>query len=181
MTSTDGGSQTRFQVCQEFILDIFQNNVRAHDSAGLYTFETSICEGFPLSQKDGSDSLLIDKIKSLPEPYGLTMFYDAVLLCMEKLSQSRSDCKILFALTDGDDNMSRGQPSSQKVIERLQEGIPGFNLVVVTCGSDITSRTMDHIKCWTESVNKAGGVGMNLHVDQPEFLALAFKMIADII
>lgn len=177
------GRSTRFDICKKCILEIFQNNVEDHDLVGLYTFETAFREAFPLCQKGVHEDQLVGLINNLPKPDGLTMFYDSVLNCMGKLAESGTDTKFLIALTDGADNMSRTQPNGEKISAQLRAGIPGLNLIVITCGNtdSVGAKTIEHIKYWTEAVKKTGCIGMYFPCDRPEFLADAFEKVAELI
>jgi len=180
-SSVMGSNKTRFQVCQASIMEIFRNNIEEHDLVGLYSFETSEREHFPLTMKASNERQLTDLINSMPQPYGLTKFYDSVLMCMKKLMESGCQSKFLIALTDGDDNMSKSQPNGEMVTAAVRAGLNGLNLIVITCGREINPRMIETLKYWIQTIQQAGSIGMYIPVDKPEYLAEAFEHVAELI
>mmetsp|Transcript_81068 Transcript_81068/g.216527 ORF Transcript_81068/g.216527 Transcript_81068/m.216527 type:complete len:616 (-) Transcript_81068:164-2011(-) len=175
-----GTRRSRFDVCRESIMDIFLHHVDDQDSLGLYTFETDVKEVFPLSQKGVHKAKIEQMIKAMPGPSGLTKFYDAVLSAMTQLKE-RDGPKYLIALTDGDDNMSRSQPQGQLVAEAIRAGIPDFNLIVITVGSDVKKPMIEGIKRWCSMVKSTGNIGTYIGADNPAELSNAFAHVADLL
>jgi len=173
--------KSRFEVCRECIMTIFNKNVQDHDYLGLYTFEDAVRESFPLTEKGKNKKRLQTLISSLPEPDGLTRFYDGVSECIEHLLQSKTDLKFLIALTDGDDNMSESQPEGQKATALIKEGIPGLNLILITCGKKIKPNMVEIMESWTREVQEHGNMGLYIPANKPEQLADAFAKVAAII
>mmetsp|Transcript_41644 Transcript_41644/g.109937 ORF Transcript_41644/g.109937 Transcript_41644/m.109937 type:complete len:1214 (-) Transcript_41644:251-3892(-) len=181
MLTKDAASKSRFEVCRECIMTIFNKNVQDHDHLGLYTFEDAVRESFPLTEKGKNKKRLQSLISNLPEPEGLTRFYDGVSECMEHLLESPTELKFLIALTDGDDNMSEGQPDGQKVTALIKEGIPGLNLILITCGKKIKPKTVEIMESWTRVVQGHGNMGLYIPASRPDQLADAFAKVAAII
>jgi len=181
MQKKDAASRSRFEVCRDCIMTIFDQNVQEHDCLGLYTFEDSVRESFPLTEKGKHQKRLRSLIAALPEPEGLTRFYDGVSECIQHLLKSSTELKFLIALTDGDDNMSEEQPEGQKVTALLKEGIPGLNLILITCGKKIKPKTVEVMEYWTQLVQGHGNMGLYIPADHPEQLTDAFAKVAAII
>jgi Mg-chelatase subunit ChlD len=181
MTSTDAGGRSRFEVSKKCIMDIFNKNVDDRDQIGLYTFEDKVRESFPLTEKGSNRDHLTGLINNLPKPDGLTRFYDGMFECIKKLQMSHTQQNFLIALTDGDDNMSTTQPNGELVTDLIESGIPGLNLIVITCGKQVKAKTIDVLHSWTLSLQAAGSVGMHIPADSPAQLTDVFAKVGAII
>jgi len=181
MLSKDAGGKSRFELCRDCILGIFNSNVEDQDYLGLLTFESQVRESFPLTKKGGNGSRLTSLIQNLPNPDGLTKFHDGVMEGLERLRAGSSSAKYLVALTDGDDNMSRSQPNGEKVTEYLRSPDADVNIIVITVGRDIKVKMIETCKQWASIVKAAGKVGLYIPADQPSEIAQAFTKVAAII
>lgn len=182
MLSTDAGGKSRYEVCRDCILDIFNKNIDDGDYIGLYTFESQVRESFPLTEKGPNKAHLAELIENIPQPDGLTKFYDGVLHCLEKLKGSFTAANYLIALTDGDDNMSRQQPNGEMVTNMVRGGdVPGLSLITITVGRDIKPKMLETMKYWTHAVQSNGNVGMHIPADHPATLFDAFAKVAELI
>merc|ERR1712187_606987 len=157
MCSRDANGSSRFDVCRDCITDIFEKKVDDHDFIGLYTFENHVCESFPLTEKGPNHQRLASLIRNLPAPDGLTRFYDGVQECLQVLQGSSTQSKM------------------------LRDGIPGLNLIVITCGSSIKPSTQQSIQQWTNTVQAGGSIGMYIPAERPAELVNVFAKVADII
>merc|ERR1719253_1631637 len=94
---------------------------------------------------------------------------------------SKTEMKFLIALTDGDDNMSESQPEGQRATALIKEGIPGLNLILITCGKKIKPNMVEIMEGWTRVVQEHGNMGLYIPANRPEQLADAFAKVAAII
>merc|ERR1712083_557281 len=124
---------------------------------------------------------LASTIHNLPEPHGLTKFYDGVLECLQRLQRTNAGPKFLVTLTDGDDNQSTQQANGERVSALLRSGSIDVNLVFITCGRDIKPNTLELVKYWTQLAQRAGKVGVHLAVENPTHLREAFAAAAEVI
>merc|ERR1712151_1088657 len=181
MCSTDARGKSRFEVCRSCVMDIFDNNVDDRDFIGLYTFEDKVRESFPLTEKGSHRDHLAGLISNLPKPNGLTALYDGMLECIKKLNMSHTKSSYLIALTDGSDNMSTSQPNGELITNMINAGLPGLNLIVITCGKQVKPETIDLLESWTRSVVAAGNVGLRIPAENPGDLTDVFAKVAQLI
>mmetsp|Transcript_49288 Transcript_49288/g.107270 ORF Transcript_49288/g.107270 Transcript_49288/m.107270 type:complete len:1299 (-) Transcript_49288:82-3978(-) len=181
MMSRDCGGKTRFDVCKNSIMRVFNNNVEDHDYIGLYTFESEVRESFPLTKKGPNRDRLANLIENLPPPDGLTRFYDGVLHCMNQLRESPAETRYLIALTDGDDNMSTNQPNGEMVSAMVRNGVPGLNLICITVGTKIKQKMVEIMNYWILSVQGSGQLAMYIPADRPDQLESCFEKVAEAI
>merc|ERR1712048_268012 len=98
-----------------------------------------------------------------------------------KLQMSPTQSSYLIALTDGSDNMSTAQPHGELISNLIKAGLPGLNLIVITCGTQVKPETIDLLQSWTRSVDAAGNVGLHIPAENPGELADVFAKVAQII
>lgn len=185
MMSRDTGTpKTRFQVCMECVNRILKDQVRDSDVVGIVAFGPTVETVFlPAPKARGGAKLEKQLAGMAPQMAGGTAFYDAVMQCLQMLTQpgtTPSECqRWLVCLTDGDDHGSKTNNSrGQLVTALLDNQVPAnLNMMMITVGQlrDQNVRVIEH---WVDRVGQAGGIGQHLSPAAAK-IDSAFSVVAE--
>jgi len=175
---------TRFETCVACVRQILRSNVKDCDLVGVVCFGPSVSTVIHPTPKGQGLKMLEQRIAGLrPQSSGGTCFYDAVAQCLQLFSQPglKPAARWLVCLTDGDDLGSRPQNARGEVVNRMLETgttAANLNMVMITVGK-LQAANVQRIEGWAERIQKVGGVGRHLAVQDAAAISQAFDVVAE--
>lgn len=180
------GPLNRFETCVRAIQGILSEQVKDADLVGIVCFGPTVQTIMAPSPKGTAGKSLSLRLASLkPQEAGGTCFFDAVLKCLNMLSQRGiappGASRWLVCLTDGDDlGSSRGNTRGELVSRALLSGsfAAELNMIMITVGS-LKLENVHVIQSWVNHISSAGGKGLHLGDKDASGISKAFDVVAE--
>jgi len=167
---------TRLQTTIDCICDIVQNQLRKEDQIGLMTFATDVRTDVPMTEKEGNERSLLDKVRKM-RTRGKTKFYGAVREATEKLKTLDGKTpKWIVALTDGKDTSS--DPSDVRLAAENFRATSNLNFALVSFGNEVD---LGQVNQMIQGAKAAGSEGMLVSANSISDVQKAFERIGEAI
>ena len=170
--------QTRLQTTIDCICSIIKDQLKDEDQVGLMTFATDVQTDVPLTQKQGREAELLQKVKAM-RTRGKTKFYGAVSEAANALAGKDPNIpKWIVALTDGKDTESE-KPGCPNYLQQAADAFgstTNLNFALISLGDEVERHKVNKI---VEGCQRKDNKGMVVNANSIDEVKTAFEQIAE--